>query len=54
MAFYVPLGPRGIIFRIGTLLIGGLGSVIYGRAHRRRRRTDSTAGAGSNRATTAT
>ena len=37
MAFYVPLGPRGILFRIGTALIGVLGSVAYRRAHRRRR-----------------
>lgn len=37
MAFYVPIGPRGILFRFGTALIGLLGSAVYRRAHRRRR-----------------
>jgi len=37
MAFYVPIGPRGALFRIGTTLIGFLGSMVYRRAHRRRR-----------------
>ncbi len=37
MAFYVPIGARGAIFRFGTLLIGILGSMAYRRAHRRRR-----------------
>ena len=32
MAFYVPLGPRGVLFRIGTFLIGVLGGVVYWRA----------------------
>jgi hypothetical protein len=36
MAFYVKLGPRGILFRVGTLLIGVLGSWVYWRASRRR------------------
>ncbi len=36
MAFYVPLGPRGLILRIGTALIGILGSLVYWRASRRR------------------
>ncbi len=36
MAFYVPLGPRGIIFRLGTGLIGILGGWVYWRASRRR------------------
>jgi hypothetical protein len=36
MAFYVKLGPRGLIFRVGTILIGVLGSVVYWRASRRR------------------
>ena len=48
MAFYVPLGPRGLLFRLGTLLIGLIGSTVYGRGHRRRRRaalpTTPTAG----------
>jgi hypothetical protein len=37
MAFYVPIGPRGVLFRVGTLLIGWLGWAEYRRAHRRRR-----------------
>ena len=36
MAFYVPLGVRGILFQIGTLLIGLMGGVVYWRASRRR------------------
>lgn len=36
MAFYVPLGPRGVIFRIGTMLVGVLGGLVYWRASRRR------------------
>jgi hypothetical protein len=36
--FYVPLGPRGLIFRFGTVLIGVLGGVVYRRAWRRRER----------------
>lgn len=36
MAFYVKLGPRGILFRVGTLLIGVLGSWVYWRASRQR------------------
>ena len=29
MAFYVPLGPRGILFRLGTVLIGIVGGLVY-------------------------
>ncbi len=36
MAFYVPLGLRGWILRIGTLLIGLIGGVVYRIASRRR------------------
>ena len=36
MAFYVKLGPRGFVFRAGTILIGVLGSWVYWRASRRR------------------
>ena len=36
MAFYVKLGPRGLIFRAGTILIGVFGSWVYWRASRRR------------------
>ena len=31
MAFYVPLGPRGLLFRIGTFVIGIWGGLVYGR-----------------------
>jgi hypothetical protein len=36
VAFYVPLGPRGLLFRIGTFVIGICGGLVYGRACRRR------------------
>ena len=36
MAFYIPLGPRGILFQVGTLLIGVFGGWVYWRASRRR------------------
>ena len=36
MAFYVPLGPRGLLFRLGTFVIGIWGGLVYGRACRRR------------------
>jgi hypothetical protein len=29
VAFYVPLGPRGWLLRIGTFLIGLVGGVVY-------------------------
>jgi hypothetical protein len=29
VAFYVPLGPRGLLFRIGTFVIGICGGVVY-------------------------
>ncbi len=38
MPFYVRLGPRGIVFRLGTFLIGVFGSAVYWRASRRRGR----------------
>ena len=31
MAFYVPLGPRGLLFRLGTFVIGIWGGLVYGR-----------------------
>jgi hypothetical protein len=36
VAYYVPLGPRGLILRIGTVLIGLLGGMVYRLASRRR------------------
>lgn len=36
MAYYVPLGPRGALLRIGTFLIDVLGKLVYSRAYRRR------------------
>jgi len=36
VGFYVPLGPRGLLFRIGTFVIGIWGGLVYGRASRRR------------------
>ena len=36
MAFYVKLGPRGILFRIGTMIIGVAGALVYSRAYRKR------------------
>jgi hypothetical protein len=36
VAFYVPLGPRGLLFRLGTFVIGIWGGLVYGRACRRR------------------
>jgi hypothetical protein len=36
VAFYVPLGPRGLVFRLGTFVIGIWGGLVYGRAVRRR------------------
>jgi hypothetical protein len=36
VAFYVPLGVRGILFGIGTFLIGVMGGWVYWRASRRR------------------
>ena len=36
MAFYVPLGPRGMLFRAGTFVIGIWGGLVYRMAYRRR------------------
>jgi hypothetical protein len=38
MPFYVPVGPRGILFRVGTVLTRVMGSWVYWRACRRRAR----------------
>ena len=37
MAYYVPLGPRGLLLRVGTSLIGVLHGLIYWHSSRRRR-----------------
>jgi hypothetical protein len=29
VAFYVPLGPRGLLFRLGTFVIGIWGGLVY-------------------------
>jgi hypothetical protein len=34
--FYVPLGPRGFLLRVGTFLIGVFGGMVYRQAARRR------------------
>lgn len=36
MAYYVPLGPRGLILRLGTMIISLFGGLIYLQASRRR------------------
>jgi hypothetical protein len=36
VAFYVPLGPRGVLLRIGTVVIGIWGGLVYRLASRRR------------------
>jgi hypothetical protein len=36
MAFYVPLGSRGVIFRLGTVLTGVVGGFLYWQSARRR------------------
>ncbi len=36
MAFYVPLGPRGLLMRLGSLVLGVAGGLVYWRASRRR------------------
>lgn len=36
MEFYVPLGVRGFLLRLGTFVIGIFGGVVYRQAARRR------------------
>ncbi len=36
MAFYVPLGPRGLVFRLGLMIIRVSGGLAYWRSCRRR------------------
>ncbi len=36
MVYYVQLGPRGGVLRIGTFLIGIMGGLAYHRTYRRR------------------
>ena len=44
MAFYVPLGPRGLLFRLGTFVIGIWGGLVYRLAYHRRAITLSKPG----------
>jgi hypothetical protein len=37
MPFYVRVGPRGILFRVGTICTGVMGSVSYWRSNRHHR-----------------
>jgi hypothetical protein len=39
MRFYVPVGPRGFVFRIGMVATGVMGSLTYWHASRRRSAT---------------
>ena len=39
MAYYVPLGSRGVLLRIGTRLITVVNGLIYWQSYRLRRRT---------------
>jgi hypothetical protein len=36
MSFYVPVGPRGVVLRVGMMLTRSMGSVVYWWASRRR------------------
>jgi hypothetical protein len=36
MSFYVSVGPRGILFRVGMIWTGVMGSLTYGWTNRRR------------------
>jgi hypothetical protein len=36
VAFYVPLGPRGVLLRLGTFLIGIWGGLVYRVSYWRR------------------
>jgi hypothetical protein len=36
MAYYVPLGPRGILMRLGSLVLAVAGGLVYWRSSRRR------------------
>ncbi len=44
MAFYVAVGPRGLLFRAGMILTGVMGSLSYWLASRRRTATLLTPG----------
>ncbi len=36
MAYYVPLGPRGFLMQLGSLVLVVAGGLVYWRASRRR------------------
>jgi hypothetical protein len=42
MRFYIPVGPRGIVFRIGMVTTGVMGSLSYWQASRSRRSATPT------------
>jgi len=44
MGFYVPVGFRGGLLRLGTFLLGLMGAMTYHRHHRRRVRAADRAG----------
>ena len=41
MKYYVPVGPGGVFFRIGMVVTGMMGSLVYWRASRRRGAAES-------------
>ena len=36
MAYYIPLGPRGLLMRLGSLVLDIAGGLFYWRSSRRR------------------
>ena len=39
MKYYVPVGRGGVFFRLGMIVVGTMGSMVYWRASRRRAAT---------------
>ncbi len=48
MAYYVPLGPRGFLMRLGSLVLVVAGGLVYWRASRRRSQIPATLAAFSH------
>lgn len=42
MKYYVPVGPGGMVFRLGMFMTGMMGSLVYWRACRRREASSLT------------